>query len=112
MHFHFFTGASVTTKIKRKEDAVRALTNCFTKEHIFVLNELLKQYRNIQTQILDVENELTEKILPYAHLVKELDKIPGIDKILAMSVIVEATADISRTVGPGVFGIMEVPYKL
>lgn len=87
--------ASVTTKIKRKEDAVRALTNCFTKEHIFVLNELLKQYRNIQTQILDVENELTEKTLPYAHLVEELDKIPGIDKILAMSIIAEATADMS-----------------
>lgn len=87
--------ASVTTKIKRKEDAQKALTNCFTSEHIFVLKELLKQFRSIQTQIQDVENELTERMLPYAHLVEELDKIPGIDKILAMGIIAEASTDMS-----------------
>ncbi|NJL26255.1 MAG: IS110 family transposase, partial [Calothrix sp. SM1_5_4] len=53
------------------------------------------QYRDIQTRILDVENELTERMLPYAHLVDELDKIPGIDKILAMGIIAEATTDMS-----------------
>jgi hypothetical protein len=39
----------------------KALTNCFTSEHIFVLKELLKQFRSIQAQILEVENELTER---------------------------------------------------
>lgn len=87
--------ASVTTKIKRKEDAKKALTNCLTSEHIFVLKELLKQFRSIQAQILEVENELTERMLPYAHLVEELDKIPGIDKILAMAIIAEASTDMS-----------------
>lgn len=87
--------ASVTTKIKRKEDAVKALTNCLTNEHLFVIKELLKQYRNIQAQILDAENEITEKTLPFAHLVEELDKIPGIDKILAMAIIAEASTDMS-----------------
>ena len=87
--------ASVTTKIKRKEDAQKALTNCFTNEHIFVIKELIKQLRSIQAQILEVENELTEKMLPYAHLVEELDKIPGIDKILAMAIIAEASTDMS-----------------
>ena len=53
------------------------------------------QYRHIQSQLLDVENELTEKTLPYAHLIEELDKIPGIDKILAMAIITEATTDMS-----------------
>ena len=87
--------ASVTTKIKRKEDAKKALTNCLTSELIFVLKELLKQFRSIQAQILEVENELTERMLPYAHLVEELDKIPGIDKILAMAIIAEASTDMS-----------------
>jgi transposase len=87
--------ASVTTKIKRKEDAQKALTNCLTREHIFVLKELLKQFRSIQAQILEVENELTERMLPYAHLVEELDKIPGIDKVLAMAVIAEASTNMS-----------------
>lgn len=87
--------ASVTTKIKRKEDAQKALTNCLTSEHIFVLKELLKQFRNIQAQILEVENELTERMLPYAHLVEQLDKIPGIDRILAMAIIAEASTNMS-----------------
>ena len=87
--------ASVTTKIKRKEDAVKALTNCLTNEHIFVLKNLMGQYRDLQARILEMENEMTEKMLPYAHLVEELDKIPGIDKILAMAIIAEATTDMS-----------------
>jgi transposase len=91
--------SSVKTKIKRKEDAKKALTNCLTTEHIFVLGELMSQYRYLKQKILDVakdkENELTEKILPYADLVDELDKIPGIDKILAMGIISEATTDMS-----------------
>lgn len=87
--------SSVTTKIKRKEDAKKALTNCLTTEHIFVLGELMNQYRYLSQKILDIENQLTEKILPYADLVEELDKIPGIDKVLAMGIIAEATTDMS-----------------
>ena len=87
--------ASVTTKIKRKEEAEKALTNCLTEEHIYVIRELMEQYRFMQARLLAVENELTERMLPYAHLLAELDKIPGIDKILAMGIIAEATADMS-----------------
>jgi transposase len=85
--------ASVTTKIKRKEDAEKALTNCLLNEHIFVLKELMTQYRNLKAQILEVENALTEKMLPYADLIKQLDDIPGIDKVLAMQIISEATTN-------------------
>lgn len=87
--------ASVTTRIKRKEDAEKALTNCLTTEHVFVIHELMAQYRDIETRILEVENGLVERMRPYAHLLDELDKIPGIDKILAMGIIAEATADMS-----------------
>ena len=87
--------ASVTTKIKRKEDAEKALTNCLTTEHVFVIHELMVQYRDIETRILEVENGLVERMRPYAHLIDELDKIPGIDKILATGIIAEATADVS-----------------
>jgi transposase len=88
--------ASVTTRIKRKEESVKALTNCLTTEHIFVIKELMKQYKNIQVQVLEVENQLVENTLPYAHLINELDKIPGIDKITAMQIIAEATTDMSH----------------
>jgi transposase len=86
---------SVTTRIKRKEDTEKALTNCLTTEHCYVIKVLMKQFRHLEDQIQDVENELVERMLPYAHLVEELDKIPGIDKILALGIIAEATADMS-----------------
>ena len=87
--------ASVTTKIKRKEEAQKALTNCLTNEHIFVLKDLMGQYKDLKARILALENEMTEKMLPYAHLIEKLDAIPGIDKVLAMAIIAEATADMS-----------------
>jgi transposase len=87
--------ASVTTKIKRKEDAKKALTNCLTGEHIFVIGMLMRQYRYIKDQIQAIDNELVEKAQPYAHLVEALDKIPGIDKVLAIGIIAEATTDMS-----------------
>ena len=34
-------------------------------------------------------------MIPYAHLIEKLDAIPGIDKVLAMAIIAEATADMS-----------------
>jgi transposase len=86
---------SVTTKIKRKEDAKKALTNCLTTEHIFVIRELMIQYRDIESRIKEVDNELAEKMKPFAHLIDELKKIPGIDRVLAMGILAEATADMS-----------------
>ena len=85
----------VTTKIKRMEDMKKALTNCLTTEHCFVINELLKQYDELKKRIEEVEKELWQKVQPHAPLVKALDEIPGIDAILAMGIIAEASADMS-----------------
>lgn len=86
---------SVTTKIKRKDEAQKALTNCLTKEHCFIVRVLMRQFRDIQALILEIDNELAEKMRPFAHLIEELRKIPGIDKVLAVGLIAEATADMS-----------------
>lgn len=86
---------AVTTKIKRKEEAVKALTNCLTTEHCFSVRLLMRQYRDIQALILEIDNELAEKMKPYAHLLEELRKIPGIDTVLAVGIVAEATADMS-----------------
>lgn len=85
--------ASVTTKIKRMEDVKKALTNCLTSEHCFVIAELMTQYREINARIKNVEKELYLKVEPYKHLVAELDAIPGIDTILAIGIIAEASTD-------------------
>jgi len=87
--------AAVTTKIKRMEDVKKALTNCLTTEHCFVIAELMTQYRDIKARISSVERELYKKVEPYAHLVKALDEIPGIDEILAIGIIAEASTNMS-----------------
>ena len=86
---------SITTRIKNKEEAVKALTNCLTTVHCFVIKELMQQYFDIKARILEVENELTDKMQPYAHLIEELKKIPGIDVRLAQAIIAEATTNMS-----------------
>jgi len=87
--------AAVTTKIKRMEDVKKALTNCLTKEHIFVIAQLMQQLKDIEARITDVEMELVDRIQPYAHLIEKLDEIPGIDKILAIGIIAEASKDMT-----------------
>jgi len=86
----------VTTKIKRKEEATKALTNCFTKDHCYLVKELMDQYHYLEARIKSVEEELAEKAKPYAHLIEKLDEIPGIDKVLAMGILAEATDDMSH----------------
>jgi transposase len=87
--------AAVTTKIKRMEDVKKSLTNCLTTEHCFVINELMGQYMEIEDRIKMVTMELHSKVEPYAHLVKKLDEIPGIDAILAIGIIAEASTDMA-----------------
>jgi transposase len=86
----------VTTNLKRKDEARKALTNCFTKDHSFLIRELLDQYDDLTKKIVTVENALTEKARPYAHLVKKPQEIPGISDILAMGILAEATADMGH----------------
>ena len=88
--------SAVTTKIKRKEDVEKALTNTFTKEHIYVVHELMTQFYFLSKKISEVESELAELAKPYAHLVEKLDEIPGIDKILAMGILSEATDQMDK----------------
>jgi transposase len=88
--------AAVTTKIKRKDDVEKALTNCFTIDHVFVIKELMDQYHYLNSRIKEVEKELREKAAPYRHLIEKLDEIPGIDEVLAIGILAEATSDMKH----------------
>lgn len=86
----------VTTNMKRKEEARKSLTNCLTKDHCFLVKELMTQYDEISQKIKNVEISLSEKALPYSHLVEKLKEIPGISEVLAYGILAEATADMSH----------------
>lgn len=84
---------AVTTNVKRKGDVEKALTNCFTVDHVFVLRKLMEQYWHLQEQMKEVDRELRQKAEPYRHLIEKLDEIPGIDEVLAIGILAEATDD-------------------
>lgn len=86
----------VTTKIKRKDEVKKALTNCLNRDHCFVIKELMDQYHYLKKKISEVEKELAEKAKPYSHLLEKLDEIPGIDQVLAMAILAEATDNMSK----------------
>lgn len=86
----------ITTNVKRKEEGRKALTNCLTKEHCFVIRELMEQYHGIQSSIKKAEKELADRAKPYAHLIEKLKEIPGISDVLAMGILAEATAQMEN----------------
>jgi transposase len=87
---------SVQTKVKRKEESEKALTNTLTTDHCWLIKELMQQYDDILERIREVDEELRKKVKPYAHLIKELAQIPGINTVLATGIIAEATVDMSH----------------
>ena len=88
--------AAVKTNIKRKEEVRKSLTHCLTRDHCFVISELLKQHDELREKIEEVERELTDKVQPYAHLIEKLKEIPGLDQISAIAILSETTNDMSH----------------
>lgn len=88
--------AAIKTNIKKKEDLKKSLTNCLTSEHCFLIQELMLQYDGLNERIKVVENQIVQKIHPYADLVEELKKIPGISDVLATGILAEASNDMTN----------------
>lgn len=86
----------IKTKIKRKEDLLKSLTNCLTKEHCFIIQELMYQYDSIKGRIQSVENQIVEKVQPHSNLLDKLKEIPGISDILAVGIFAESSNDMSN----------------
>ena len=83
--------SAVTTKIKRKEEVRKSLTNCFTLEHCFLIKELMEQFDSISKQISSADEKLRDLCEPYRHLIEKLTEIPGINEVLAQGILGEAT---------------------
>ena len=88
--------SAIKTNIKKKEELKKSLTNCLTSEHCFIIQELMYHYDSINGRIKAVDNQIVEQVTPYADLVEELDKIPGIDHVLAIGILAEASNDMTN----------------
>lgn len=88
--------SALTTKIQKKEDLLKSLTNCLVDEHCFVINELMYQYDSLNGRIIAVEKEIVKKTEPYMHIIEELKQIPGISDVIATGILAEASDDMSN----------------
>jgi len=91
---------AVTTRVKRKGEIRKSLTNCFTLEHCFLINELMTQYDHYLEKIRITENKLFDLTKDYSHLIEELKKIPGISDVIAIGIIAESTDDMTNFDNP------------
>jgi transposase len=88
--------ALIDTDIKaKKEEVLKALTNCLTPTHCLQIRLLLQQY-DAQTKTLQtLEYEISQRTAPWRSLLERLDTIPGISATAAEAILAEATADMS-----------------
>lgn len=87
---------AVTTNIRRKDDVEKALWNCLNQQHIFMIDELMSQYDDLQKRITKMDEKISELVYPYRHFVDQLKTIPGISEILAIGILAESTDDMNN----------------
>lgn len=87
--------SAIKTNIKKKEDLKKALTNCLTSQHCFLVNELMRQHDYLLKSIQSIDNQIVEKVHPYVEIIDRLKEIPGISDILATGILAEATNNLS-----------------
>lgn len=86
----------VKGKLRPKEKQVReALKGCFDEMHKTLLKIYWEQYRFLSSQLEALEGKIAEAMTPYAEWVEQLDAIPGVDRLVAWTVIAEMGVDMS-----------------
>lgn len=82
----------VDTNVKAKKEVIRkSLTHRLTESNLFCLKQLYSQLLYLEHLLQELQNEIDQKMKPYAEFIKKLDEIPGIDTKTAETIIAEAT---------------------
>lgn len=86
----------VKGSLRKKEKQVKeSLKGSFHAFHRMMLESLYGQYQFLSSQISGFEGKLTEYMRPYSAQAELLCAIPGVDRIVAWSLIAELGADMS-----------------
>lgn len=84
----------VRGKLRKKEKEVRqALVGCFDEFHRGMLELLWKQYRFLSSQVEEVEGRTRREMEPHQELLALLDTVPGVNELVAWTVIAELGTD-------------------
>lgn len=86
----------VKGSLRKKEAQVKeSLKGCFDAFHRMMLASLYAHYQFLTHQIESFEATLTEYMEPYAAHIQRLIGIPGVDRVVAWSLIAELGVDMS-----------------
>ena len=86
----------VKGRLRKKEKEVKqSLTGCFNEFHRGMLELLWKQYRFLSLQIEEVEARTRREMEPHRASIELLDTVPGVNEIIAWTVIAELGTDMS-----------------
>ncbi len=86
----------VQTNIKKREDLEKSLTHCLRKDHVFLIRAYLNQYRQLQGNLDQVNQEISVYNERHQPLLAKLQEVPGISKMLAEGISAEATAEMKN----------------
>jgi transposase len=73
-----------------------ALDGRVSDHHRFLLNLLMEHLRFVERKILDLEQEIADRLKPVADVVARLCTIPGIDRVSAWGILSEIGLDMAQ----------------
>src|SRR5664279_2056305 len=83
-------------RMKRKRDRlVLALDGVITEHHRFVLRLQFERIKAAEADLERLDEQLRGKLAPYAEVLERLMRIPGVDWVIAATIIAEIGVDMS-----------------
>ena len=84
-------------KLRKKLPALqRALQGRFRPHHAFLIRQGLAKIDFLDEAIAQLTEELDRRLVPFKAMLANLDTIPGVDRIGAMSLVAETGGDMQR----------------
>jgi transposase len=84
-----------TSLNKKREDLRKALTNTLTKQHCFLIRQLLRQLDELNASIEEIDQEIDRNMTRHYDVIERMVEIPGIKVEPAEAILAEASTDMS-----------------
>jgi len=82
-------------KLKKKKAQLRqALDGSFTDHHRFQIRLLLQMIQEYEAKVFQLDVRIEQYLKPYEHLVRRLDRVPGVDRLGAAIILAEIGPDV------------------
>jgi transposase len=81
---------------KKLPELRRALVGRFRRHHAFLVEQILAKVDYLDETLERLNAEIDEHLVPFAPLLARLDTIPGVNRVMAMTILAETGGDMSR----------------